>query len=102
MGTISMQVDLDNGIAAVELRMLHPMLAGHVQQDSGTGATVHFIQLVQARHNGRQVMEAQWSTSVARDPRLVFYVAGVVPGDTISVEWHDNKGQSGHHAITVT
>lgn len=96
-----MQVHLENRIAAVELQMLHPMQAGNVQLVPGTAATVHFIQLVQASHNGRQVMEAQWSTSVARDPHLVFYVADVARGDTISVEWHDNKGQGGHHAITV-
>lgn len=87
---VSLKTRLENGVAEVELNLDHSM--------HGT----HFIQLLQVRHNGRDVMEAQWGTGIAHDPYLVFYVAGVAPRDSISVEWHDNKGQSGQAAITLT
>lgn len=96
-----MHARLENGVAEVELTIAHPMQTGHGTDATGANIAAHFIQLLQAEHNGKEIMQAQWGTGVARDPYLVFYVAGAMPGDTISVAWHDNKGQTGQQAIIL-
>ncbi|WP_309564121.1 thiosulfate oxidation carrier complex protein SoxZ [Methylobacillus flagellatus] len=96
-----MRARLRHGVAEVTLSLLHPMENGHRLDGSGQAVSAHFIQLVQVSHNGQQVLEAQWGTGIASDPQLIFYVADAKAGDTVSVEWHDNKGHSGRHAITL-
>lgn len=98
---MEMQARLRDGIAEVTLVMNHPMETGHRLDAAGKPVAAHFIQLVQVHHNGVEVLEAQWGTGIASDPQLVFYVANAQAGDEVSVEWHDNKGMSGCHAITL-
>lgn len=98
---MEMQASLRNGIAEITLTMNHPMETGHRLDAAGNPVAAHFIQLVQVSHNGFEVLEAQWGTGIASDPQLVFYLADAQAGDVVSVQWHDNKGTSGRHAILL-
>ena len=54
---------------------------------------LHFIQRVLATHNGKTVLDAQWSQAVSKNPFLHFRVKGARAGDRITVGWEDNKGE---------
>ena len=79
-------------VADVRILMRHPMETGQRKDAKGDIVPLHFIQSVIVAHNGRTVMDAQWSQAVSRDPFLGMRVKGAKLGDKISVIWTDNKG----------
>jgi sulfur-oxidizing protein SoxZ len=88
----------------VDLRvlMLHPMETGQRKNSKGEIVPLHFIQSVVITHNGRTVLDAQWSQAVARNPFLGLRVKGAKAGDKITVTWVDNKGDKRTDEATVT
>jgi sulfur-oxidizing protein SoxZ len=56
---------------------------------------------VSATHNGKTVLNAQWSQGVSRNPPLGFRVRGAKAGDKITVSWVDNKGETSSIETTV-
>jgi sulfur-oxidizing protein SoxZ len=87
--------------ADVKVLMNHPMETGQRKDASGALVPQHFITTVTATHNGRTVLEAQWSQAVSRNPFLGFRVKGAKAGDKISVSWVDNKGDKSSIDTTV-
>jgi sulfur-oxidizing protein SoxZ len=87
--------------ADVKVLMSHPMETGQRKNEKGELVPVHFIQSVIATHNGKTVLDAQWSQAVARNPFLGFRVKGAKPGDKITVNWVDTKGDKGSIDTTV-
>lgn len=95
---IRMRITLDGDIAIVKVLMPHPMETG-LRKDPKSDEMIetvprHFIEHVVATHNGRTVLDAQWSRSVSKNPFLEFRVRGAKSGDTIGVAWEDNRGES--------
>ena len=86
----------------VRILMRHPMETGQRKDAKGEIVPVHFIQSVVVAHNGRTVLDAQWSQAVSRDPFLGLRVKGAKAGDKISVTWIDNKGDKRTDEATVT
>ena len=82
---------LQGDVADVRILMRHPMETGQRKDSKGEIIPVHFIQSVIVLHNGKQVLDAQWSQAVSRDPFLGLRVKGAKAGDKISVTWTDNK-----------
>lgn len=80
----------------VEIRLLipHPMESGRRKDAGGQPIPACFIQSLTVDVAGRRVIEAQLSGSVSRDPYFVFKVDGAKPGDTVSVRWQDNTGET--------
>ena len=87
----------------VDLRvlMLHPMETGQRKNSKGEIVPLHFIQSVVITHNGKTVLDAQWSQAVARNPFLGLRIKGAKAGDKISVTWVDNKGDKRTDEATV-
>ena len=83
---------LQGDVADVRILMRHPMETGLRRDAKGALVPVHFIQSVIVVHNGRTVLDAQWSQAVSRDPFLGLRVKGAKLGDKISVTWTDNHG----------
>lgn len=92
---IKMRISLDGDVATVKVLMPHPMETG-LRKDPLSEAMVpmHFIHHVVATHNGRPVLDAQWSRSVSKNPFLEFRVRGARSGDKIGVTWEDNHGET--------
>ncbi len=88
-------------VADVKVLMQHPMETGQRKDEKGNLVPVHFITNVTATHNGKVVMEAEWSQAVARNPFLGFKVKGAKAGDTISINWVDNKGEKSSVETTI-
>jgi sulfur-oxidizing protein SoxZ len=88
-------------VADVRILMRHPMETGQRKDAKGEIIPVHFIQNVVVAHNGRTVLDAQWSQAVSRDPFLGLRVRGAKVGDKITVTWTDNRGGKRTDETTV-
>jgi sulfur-oxidizing protein SoxZ len=92
---------MQGDVADVRILMRHPMETGQRKDGQGNIVPLHFIQNVVVNHNGKTVLDAQWSQAVSRDPFLGLRVKGAKVGDKITVTWTDNKGDKRTDEVTV-
>lgn len=99
---IKIRAKAKDGIASVKCLVSHIMETG-TRRDSKTGSIVpaHFIEEVICKHNGKVVMTANWGPAVSKDPYLSFKFKGAASGDTVTVSWTDNKGESQSAEATI-
>jgi sulfur-oxidizing protein SoxZ len=99
---IKLRVRLKGNVAEVKSLMLHPMETG-TRKDPDTGEPIpaHHITQLTFAHNGREVMVANCSTAVSKDPYFSFSFEGARPGDVLSVSWVDNRGDSDSNELTI-
>jgi sulfur-oxidizing protein SoxZ len=83
-----------DGITEVKALMSHIMETGQRKDADGNLVPAHFIELVEAKCNGKVVLSAQWGPAVSRDPFLAFKFKGGNKGDKVTIAWKDNKGES--------
>ncbi|MBI4742796.1 MAG: thiosulfate oxidation carrier complex protein SoxZ [Betaproteobacteria bacterium] len=81
-----------DGVTEVKVLMSHEMETGQRKDAAGAVVPAWFITDVTAQHNGKTVMQAEFGTSVAKNPYLSFKFKGGAKGDKIVVSWVDNKG----------
>jgi len=98
---MKIRATLQGDTADIRILMRHPMETGTRKTVSGL-VPLHFIQSVIVQHNGRTIIDAQWSQAVSRDPFLGVRVKGAKAGDKISVTWTDNKGDTRTDDVAVT
>ncbi|MBM3536571.1 MAG: thiosulfate oxidation carrier complex protein SoxZ [Alphaproteobacteria bacterium] len=91
-----------DGVTEVRILMNHEMETGQRRDGAGNVVPAWFIQEVKASLNGKNVMQAQWGPSIAKNPYLAFKVKGGKAGDKVSVTWVDNKGDSRTDEANVT
>ena len=85
----------------VRVLMSHVMEPGTRKDASGALIPAHFIQDVEATHNGKAVLKAMFSGSVSQNPFLSFKFKGAAKGDKVTVKWSDNKGDSRSDDATI-
>ena len=91
---IKVKTKLSGDIAEVKSLMLHPMETGSRKDpDSGNIIPVHHITQLVFSNNGKQVMVANFSTAVSKNPYFSFSFKGAKAGDTLHVSWVDNLGE---------
>jgi sulfur-oxidizing protein SoxZ len=78
--------------ATVRILMSHEMETGLRRDAGGSLVPAWYIQQVDAQLNGKPVFSVQWGPAVAKNPYLQFSLKGAKIGDTVSVQWTDNKG----------
>ena len=93
---------LQGDTADVRILMLHPMETGQRKDAQGEIVPLHFIQSVVVTHNGKSVLDAQWSQAVSRNPFLGLRVKGAKAGDRIGVTWTDIKGDKRTDEVAVS
>jgi sulfur-oxidizing protein SoxZ len=98
---MKIRAKMEGDVADVKVLMSHPMETGQRKNEKGELVPVHFIQSVIATHNGKTVLDAQWSQAVARNPFLGFRVKGAKAGDKVTVSWTDTTGDKGSIDTTV-
>ena len=98
---MKIRATLQGDTADVRVLMLHPMETGQRRDGKGEIVPLHHIQSVLVTHNGKTVLDAQWSQAVSRNPFLGIRVKGAKAGDRISVTWVDNKGDKRSDEATV-
>ena len=83
------------GGAKVTCLIKHPMETGNRLAEDGSKVPIHYIKVVRFAVNGEQVAASYLGPGVSADPLLTLEVAGIASGDKVSVQWEDNKGESG-------
>ena len=92
---IKVKGKLSGDVAEIKSLMLHPMETG-ARKDPDSGSTIprHHITQLTFANNGNPVMIVNCNTAVSRDPYFSFKFTGAKPGDTFTVSWVDNRGES--------
>ncbi len=100
--TIKMRAKVSGDVTTVKVLISHPMETGQ-RKDKKTGKKIpaHFIQEVVCTHNGKPVLTANWGPAISKNPYLSFKFKGGAKGDTVSLRWVDNKGQSDSREIKI-
>lgn len=98
---MKIRATLQGDVADVRILMLHPMETGQRKDSRGEIVPLHFIRSVVITHNGKTVLDAQWSQAVSRNPFLGLRIKGAKAGDKIGVTWVDNKGEKRNDEATV-
>ena len=88
--------------ADVRILVAHPMETGQRKDAAGNIVPLHFIQSLVVTHNGKTVLDAQWSQAISRNPFLGLRVKGAKADDKIVVTWVDNKGEQRTDEAQVT
>ncbi len=85
----------------VKVLMNHEMETGQRKDNAGNIVPAHFIQQVNATHNGKAVLSAQWGPSVSKNPFMHFRFKGGKPGEKVAITWTDNKGDRRTDETTI-
>jgi sulfur-oxidizing protein SoxZ len=97
-----MRSKLANGKAEIRALMTHPMQSGAMKDSAGKLIPAQFITEVTAVLNGtRTVLASRWSGAVSQDPFLSFRFGGAKAGDTLTISWKDNTGDSRSDTMTL-
>ena len=93
--SIRLRASNKGGVATVKALITHPMETGQ-RKNKKTGKKIpaHFIQAVSGKHNGKEVLLAEWGPAVSKNPYISFQFAGAKKGDSVVISWSDNKGGS--------
>ena len=98
---IKLRGKIKDGVAEIKSLMPHPMETGTRREESGDVVPAHYIEEVVCQHNGENVLRAELGPSISKNPYFAFSVRNVSPGDTISVRWTDNLGESGSGELVL-
>ena len=98
---MKIRAELKGDVADVRILMMHPMETGQRKTAQGELVPAHFIKNVVVTHNGKTVLDAEWTQAISRNPFLGLRVKGAKAGDKISVTWIDNKGDKRTDEATV-
>ena len=98
---MKIRATLQGDVADIRILMMHPMETGQRKTAKGELVPAHFIKNVVVTHNGKAVLDAEWTQAVSRNPFLGLRVKGAKVGDKISVTWTDNKGDKRTDEATV-
>ena len=90
-----------DGVTEVKALMSHPMETGQRKDANGQTVPAHYINEVEARHNGKVVLSAIWGAAVSQNPFLQFRFKGGAAGDKVAVSWKDTQGESRVDEITL-
>jgi sulfur-oxidizing protein SoxZ len=92
--SIKIRAKVTKGACEVKALIKHPMETG-LRKDKKTGKVIpaHFIQEVNCKHNGNDVVNALWGGAISTNPYVSFKIKGANKGDTITLSWVDNTGK---------
>ncbi|MES0874705.1 thiosulfate oxidation carrier complex protein SoxZ [Sinimarinibacterium thermocellulolyticum] len=90
------------GKVDVKILMAHPMETGQRKGADGTTVPAHYIEKVEVRCADRVVLSADWGPAVSKNPYLAFRFSGAAPGQTLSVTWVDNLGQTRTDSVPIS
>ena len=84
---------MGNGVRATCL-IKHPMETGNRLGSDGNKVPIHYIKYVKFSVNGDHVGTLNLGPGVSKDPYLSLDIADVKAGDTLVLQWEDNRGES--------
>lgn len=101
MPNMRMRASVEGDAVVVRVLMTHPEDTGLMKGPDGKAIPAHYIQQVVCQLNGKTAVTGYWGTAISKNPFLEFHVKGGKSGDTVSVSWLDNEGQTQSATATV-
>ena len=93
--SIKLRAKESGGVTTVKALMTHPMETGTRKGKDGELIPAHFIQEINCESSGKNRLKALYSGGVSKNPYLSFKFKGAAEaGDTLTLSWVDNKGES--------
>ncbi len=83
----------ENGVRATCL-VKHPMETGNRLESDGAKIPIHYIKYMKFSVNGEHVGTLNLGPGVSADPYLSMDIADVNSGDTVTLQWEDNTGDT--------
>lgn len=99
---IRIRAKLKGDSTEVKCLMSHVMETGLRKDKAGKKIPEHFIKEVTCEHKGKVIMLASWGVAVSKNPYLSFRFKGAAIGDTVKINWTDNKGGSASGEVKVS
>lgn len=92
-----------DGNVQVKMLIKHPMETGQ-RKDRKTGKPIpaHYVEVVTCEWQGKEMIRAHWGPAISKNPYLSFKITGPQVGDTLTLRWSDNKGESGEQQSQVS
>jgi sulfur-oxidizing protein SoxZ len=93
---MNMRARKTGDITELLVRVQHPMETG-LRKDKVSKKIIpaHYIQNMTVTHNGKNVVSCDMGIAVSKNPVMGFGLVGAKSGDKVTVNWKDNKGESG-------
>ena len=89
-------------LAEVRFLIRHPMESGfRTNKSTGKVFPAHYVQSLKVTHKDRTLFDAQLGTAVSTNPLFHLKFKGAATGDTVTVTWKDNKGESRSDSATI-
>jgi sulfur-oxidizing protein SoxZ len=92
---MKVKAKVKNDKVKVKLLVKHPMDTG-LQKDKNGGDLIpaKYIQELTCVYNSKTVFLGAFGRAVSKDPYLAFSFSGGKKGDTLSLKWIDNMGDT--------
>ncbi|MDP1606639.1 MAG: thiosulfate oxidation carrier complex protein SoxZ [Rhodocyclaceae bacterium] len=101
-GPMKIVAKMKGDVASIRVMANHPMESGLRKEADGKLVPAHHIQHMTVALNGKTMVAAQISGSIAKNPLFGYAVKGAKAGDKVSVTWVDNKGDKRTDEAVVT
>ncbi len=99
---IKIRAKIKGDFAEIKALMPHDMESGlRMNPATNQPYPAHYITDVVAELNGEAVMTAYWGQAVSKNPYVSFSIKGAVAGDTVTLRWNDNKGDSSEKEVVL-
>ncbi|EXI71533.1 MAG TPA: thiosulfate oxidation carrier complex protein SoxZ [Candidatus Accumulibacter phosphatis] len=92
--TIRLRATVDEQGALIKALLTHPMESGFRKNASGESAAAHYITDITLRINDETVLTLLTGSGIAANPLFGWRIADVRSGDTVTVVWRDNLGNT--------
>ena len=100
-GKMRIRAKTKDGVTEVKALMSHPMETGLRKDTDGNPIPAHHITEVEVTLNDKPALTCYWGGSVSQNPFLSFEINGGAAGDTLTIAWKDNKGESQTESVTL-
>lgn len=98
---MKIRATLRGAFTEIKVLMQHVMETGQRHNEMGEVVPAHFIQTVTVTHRGRTVLRAEWGPAVSKHPFLACTFRGGARGDTVQIQWVDNRGEQRTDETTI-
>lgn len=99
---IKIRAKIKGDVVEIKALMPHDMESGlRMNPETNQPYPAHYITDVVAELNGEVVMTAYWGQAVSKNPYVSFSIKGAVAGDTVTLRWIDNEGDSSEKEVVL-
>ncbi|TVO75516.1 thiosulfate oxidation carrier complex protein SoxZ [Sedimenticola selenatireducens] len=99
--SIKIRAKIKEDEVTVKALMTHPMETGNRKDSKGATIPAHFIQEVTCASAGKDILTADWSGGISKNPYISFKYKGASAGDDLTLTWVDNLGNTESATVKV-